>query len=336
MKIKKVKYFIGLDVHKKSTDYVVRDLDGTIELEGKCASIGKDLYEILEHYLFSCIIGLETNVEIYPIYEYFKEKSVDIIAGNTIQLRTLIGKNDRLDAKRISDMLRLNTFPSAFIPRGKIKQLRSIVKTRHTTLQEIHRLNYQIQALTRKYGLRMPSGESFTKRWKQVLEGYLVLNQGDIALKHLYDTYKFVNSQLEQITNQMSIFAKAHFPKEYKAISDHRGIGDTITPYLISEIHPITRFSSEKKLRRYAGVIPVSNETGDKVYSTYLPKTTSRTLLRYAFIEAASCMSKHDEKIKAYYKKKKKEKKLYNKTLMYVASSISDKIYKTLKGLEAS
>jgi len=335
MKTKKVKFYIGLDVHKRFTEYSVRDIDGNIQLQGRCASTGKDVYEILEPYLFSCVIGLETNVEIYPVYEYFRSKDIDIRAGNTIQLRTLVGKNDRLDAKRISDMLRLNTFPTAFIPEGKIKELRSIVKTRHSNLQEAQRLQYQIQALTRKYGLRMPPGESFTQQWKNVLEKYIVLNQGNIALKHLYDTYKFVNSQLEQITSQMSIFAKTHFPEEYNVIIAIRGIGNTITPYLISEIHPITRFKSEKSLRRYAGVVPVSSETGDKIYSTYLPKTTSRTLLRYAFVEAAGCMSIHDPGIRTYYKKKKKQKKLHSKAIMCVASSISDKIYKTLKGLQA-
>ena len=106
----KTTFYIGLDVHKAFTYYAVRDINGAIALEGKSSSIGKDLYEILEPYLHSCIIGLETNTEIYPIYEYFKEKSFDIRAGNTIQLRTLIGKNDRLDAKRLSDMLRLGSF----------------------------------------------------------------------------------------------------------------------------------------------------------------------------------------------------------------------------------
>ena len=72
----KIVFFIGLDVHKKFTEYVVRNSEGDLELEGRCASIGKELYEILGHYLFSCVIGLETNIEIYPVYEYFKEKSV--------------------------------------------------------------------------------------------------------------------------------------------------------------------------------------------------------------------------------------------------------------------
>ncbi len=335
MKTKKVKFYIGLDVHKKFTYYIVRDIEGTILLDGKCASIGKDLHEILEPYLISCILGLETNTEIYPIYEYFKALSNDIRAGNTIQLRSLIGKNDRLDAKRMSDMLRLNTFPQAYIPEGKLKELRGLVKTRHSVSCEIRRIGSQIQAQIRKYGLIMPNGEAFTKRWIKVLQEHIVLNHAGIELKHMFDLYKLINNKLEDLTIQMTAYAKEHFPKEYESISAHKGIGEILTPYFISEICPITRFASVKKLRRYAGVIPCSNESAEKTYSSFLPKATSRGILRWALVEAAHCMTMHNEKIKAYYKKKKKQKKIHGKAIMAVASSISDIIFKTLMSIQA-
>lgn len=330
MKRKKVKFFIGLDVHKKFTYYVVRDIDGNILLESRCASIGSDLHDILEPYLCSCVIGLETNTEIYPVYEHFKKLSQDIRAGNTIQLRSLVGKNDKLDARRLADMLRLSTFPEAYIPDGPIKALRGLVKIRHNTLENVHRLQSQIQAITRKHGLRMPTGETFSKRWLDALQKYIVLNKGGIELKQMYDIYEFVNNKLEQLTSQMTIIAKTSFPSEYKAISSQKGIGPTLTPYLISEICPITRFSSAKKLRRYAGVVPCYNESAGKSGGAYLPKSSSRKLLRYALVQAANCVTKHDENMKAYYKKKKKQKKIHNKAILPVARSISDKVYKVL------
>ena len=39
----------------------------------------------------------------------------------SIRIRELIVKNDKLDARRLSDMLRLNTFPESFIPDKKLK-----------------------------------------------------------------------------------------------------------------------------------------------------------------------------------------------------------------------
>lgn len=331
---KEVKYYIGLDVHAKFTQYIVRDLKGTILLDGRSASNPEELYEIMGAYLSSCVIGLETNTEIYPVYEFFKERSIDIRAGNTVQLRTLIGKNDRLDAKRLSDMLRLNTFPCAYIPGKKIANLRGLIKVRHNTLCEVRRIKLQIQAHLRRYGLTMPIGETFTKRWIRVLQKYIILNKGGIELKHMFDLYTFIDNKLEDISTQMTEYTKEHFPKEYDAISTHRGIGEILTPYFISQICPITRFASVKKLRRYAGVIPCFNESADKIQSSFLPKATSRGLLRWALVEAAHCMTIHNETIKAYYKKKKKQKKIHGKAIMAVASSISDILFKTLSSIK--
>jgi len=326
----KTMFYIGLDVHKKSTAYAVRDKEGNIVLEGKCASKGNDLHEMLEPYLFSSVIGMECNTEVYPIYDYFKDKKCNIKVANTIQLRTLVGKNDKLDAKRLSDMLRLGTFPCAFIPEDDIRSLRSLVNVRHNLLEESTRIKTQIQAIIRRYGLIMPPGDSFTKRWETTLQHHIALNKGGLELRHSYDLYVYTYNKLMQLTNEMTSLAKDKFPKEYEAISERKGIGDTLTPYFISEICPITRFASNKKLRRYAGVIPCSEESADKTYSTKLPKTTSRRRLRWALVEAAQCMSKFDDRMKAYYKKKKKQKKVYGKAIMAVARSISDMLYKLL------
>ena len=331
MKKAKIRYYVGLDVHLKSTSYIVRDIEGNIHLEGKCASKGQDLHNILEPYLFSCVIGLETNTEIYPIYEYFIEKKYDIRAGNTVQLRNLIGKNDKLDARRLSDMLRLNTFPCAFIPSGHLKELRTLVKIRHNALIDTRRIGSQIQAYMRKEGISfVTAGESFSKKWLNLLKKYVFDNPQNYGIKSLYDAYIYLDKRLDDLSFQMKEYAKLHFSKEYISIIAHRGIGDILASYLISEIGNISRFSTEKKLRRYARVSPCTNESADKIYSSFLPKVSSRGLLRWPFVQIAHCIVKHNESIRDYYKKKKKQKKIAGKAIMCVASTVSDIIYKTL------
>jgi transposase len=331
MKTKKVNvvYFVGLDVHQNFTAYAVRNREGDVILEGSCASNFQDLFEVLEPYLFSCVIGLECNVEIYPIYEGFKDKSYDIRVANTVQLRTLIGKNDRLDAKRLSDMLRLGTFPIAFIPNKVVKSLRSLVVVRHGMMEESVRTQNRIKCLVRKYGLRKPT-KDIGKTYISMLEQYLVANPESFDLRHVVDHYSSTAVRLEKVTDQAVGFAKEHFPKEFEALIRHKGIGPVLVTYFLSEIGPISRFKSEKKLRRYAGIVPCSSESGGKIYGTYLPKTTSRGLLRWAMTQAAHCMIRSNENIRAYYGKKKKQKKIAGKAIMAVASSVSDIIYKTL------
>jgi len=40
----KTKYYIGLDVHKEKTTYVIRDRLGNILLEGESATLYNELY----------------------------------------------------------------------------------------------------------------------------------------------------------------------------------------------------------------------------------------------------------------------------------------------------
>lgn len=58
-----------MDVHKRFTAYAVRNKEGDLVLEGSCATNCKDIFEVLEPYLFSCMAGLESNTEVYPIYD---------------------------------------------------------------------------------------------------------------------------------------------------------------------------------------------------------------------------------------------------------------------------
>jgi IS1 family transposase len=69
--MKNTKYFIGLDVHKKKTTYVVKDGIGNIVLEGETATLYSELYERLEPYLKSSIIGLESCTSYYTLYQNF-------------------------------------------------------------------------------------------------------------------------------------------------------------------------------------------------------------------------------------------------------------------------
>jgi len=109
--MKNIKYYIGLDVHKEHTTYVVRDKIGNILLENETATLYSELYPRLKPYLATSLIGLEASTCYYTLYQTFLKNSYNIKVANTIQLRQLITKNDKLDAKRLSEILRLGTFP---------------------------------------------------------------------------------------------------------------------------------------------------------------------------------------------------------------------------------
>jgi transposase len=328
--MKNPKYFIGLDVHKEKTTYVVRDKIGNILLDGETATLYNELHERLKPYLKSSIIGLEACTSYYTLYQNFLKNNYNIKVANTIQLRPLIAKNDPLDARRLSEMLRLGTFPCSYIPDEKIQRIRSLIQTRHSLMEEKVRCNNRIQAFLDRNGVIMPSYKAFTKRWRYALMQHMGSGRVSIELRHEYDHYVFLEKKQEQIEQEIQGYAQKHWTTEYVLLQSITGIGPTVACYSIAHILPIERFSSCKKLRRYAGVVPTCKESGNKRSHGHIPKTSSRRQLRWALIQAANTIGKTNTNLGRYYRRKKRQKKNNGIAKVAVASSLIDIIYKVL------
>jgi len=328
--MKNTKYFIGLDVHKKKTTYVVKDRIGNIVLEGETATLYSELYGRLEPYLKSSIVGLESCTSYYTLYQNFLKNNYNIKVANTIQLRQLIAKNDKLDAKRLAEMLRLGTFPTSYIPDEEIQRLRSLLQVRHSMMEEEVRCNNRIQAFLDRNGIVMPDQEAFGKKWRQKLLQYIGSGEVSLELRYEYDHFVYLEKKSEHLGQEISGYTMKYWKKEYKLIQSITGFGPVLSCYVIAHILPISRFSSNRKLRRYAGVVPTFHESGGKRSKGHIPKTSSRKHLRWALIQAANAAGRTNTKLGRYYRKKKKQKNNAGIAHVAVASSMIDIIYKVL------
>ena len=328
--MKNTKYFIGLDVHKKRTTYVVKDRIGNIVLEGETATLYSELYGRLEPYLKSSIVGLESCTSYYTLYQNFLKNNYNIKVANTIQLRQLIAKNDKLDAKRLAEMLRLGTFPTSYIPDEEIQRLRSLLQVRHSMMEEKVRCNNRIQAFLDRNGIVMPDQEAFGKKWRQKLLQYIGSGEVSLELRYEYDHFVYLEKKSEHLGQEISGYTMKYWKKEYKLIQSITGFGPVLSCYVIAHILPISRFSSNRKLRRYAGVVPTFHESGGKRSKGHIPKTSSRKHLRWALIQAANAAGRTNTKLGRYYRKKKKQKNNAGIAHVAVASSMIDIIYKVL------
>ncbi|MAE43345.1 hypothetical protein CMO93_06220 [Candidatus Woesearchaeota archaeon] len=323
------KFYIALDVHTKKTQYAVRTWEGDMLLDGYCASMYKDLKDILEPYFHSCVVGMEACSGFYPLREGFMHDGVEVKIANVLRIRQLIVKNDKLDARRLSDMLRLGTFPESFIPSKEIQEMRDLVTVRHSFLKQLNSAQSRIWATLTRKGLKIPERSIFSKKGLTHLN--LIIKEGKCGsdLKFLFTHYQNVAMSLEQSTNELIEYAKSNFPEEWKKLQDINGIGPLVSSYTIANVHPISRFENKKKLRRYAGVIPCFQESAGKFHGSFLPKTSSRALLRWALTQAAhGAIRTKNSKLSLYYKSKKKDKK--QKAIMAVARSVCDLVFMKL------
>ncbi len=328
--MKNTKYYIGLDVHKEKTSYCVRDTLGNILIEAETATLYSELEPRLKPYLAASMIGLEASTSYYTLYQNFLRNNYHIKVANTIQLRQLIAKNDKLDAQRLSEMLRLGTFPCSYIPEEKIQHLRSLIQMRHALMQEKVRCNNRIQAFLDRNGVMMPMCKAFSKKWKHALMQHLGSGNASTELRYEYNHYVYLEKTNEQADQEIIGYTKTYWNQEYQLLRSITGFGVLLPCYIIAFVHPIERFLSNRKLRRYAGVIPVAKESGGTTSRGRIPKTTSKALLRWALVQAANTIGKTNTTLGRYYRRKKNQKKNTGIAKIAVASTLVDIIFKVL------
>jgi transposase len=176
----------------------------------------------------------------------------------------------------------------------------------------------------------MPMCQAFSKKWREALMQYMGTGDVSIELRYAYDHYVYLENKQEQADQEMIGYAKKQWNQEYSLIRSVTGFGPVLPCYVIANVLPIERFLSNRKLRRYAGVVPVFKDSAGHKSKGRIPKESSRKQLRWALVQAANAIAKTNTRLGMYYRKKVKQKK--NKALakIAVASSLTDILYQVL------
>ena len=109
------------------------------------------------------------------------------------------------------------------------------------------------------------------------------------------------------------------------------GVGPTTGAALLAEIGDIQRFDAPEKLVAYAGIDATVYQTGQfEARQMHMSKRGS-PYLRHALWQAASMAIMHDDELRAYYDRKRKEGKAHGTALGAVCRKLLTRVYIVLK-----
>ena len=117
--------------------------------------------------------------------------------------------------------------------------------------------------------------------------------------------------------------------EEARLISTLPGFGKFFSVLVSVEIADIHRFDTPEKLHSYAGLVPSTHASGDKLYHGKLVRRGNKWL-RWAAVEAVWPAVKSDFDIRLYYQRRKKRKGA-NSAQVATAWRLLTIIYRVLK-----
>src|SRR5450756_2140643 len=99
-------HYIGLDVHKKTISYCVKDVSGQIQSEGTVPATRADLDRWMQALPQPWVAAMEATIFTGWIYDHLLPHAAALKVAHPLMLRAIAlakKKNDRIDANKIAD-----------------------------------------------------------------------------------------------------------------------------------------------------------------------------------------------------------------------------------------
>src|SRR5260370_6053808 len=154
-------YYIGLDVHKRTISYCVKDAAGHVHQEGKIGSTRRELDPWIKTLPQPRTIAMEATIFTGWIYDQLLPHAEKVKVAHPLMLRAIAAakrKNDRIDAGKIADCLRCDFLPECHMVSTEIRDRRRTLRYRNLVLKQM------VQMKNRVSGLLMETGVSYSKQ----------------------------------------------------------------------------------------------------------------------------------------------------------------------------
>src|SRR5271169_1266600 len=156
-----VNHYIGLDVHKKSISYCVKTADGQIVEEGKLRATHDALRDWAGKRPEPWHGAMEATLFSGWIYDTLKPFAAELQMGHPAMMKAIGAskkKNDKLDARKIADLVRCNLLPACYVAPAEIRELRQMLRYRSLVVEQAVRMKNKMS------GLLMEAGAEYNKQ----------------------------------------------------------------------------------------------------------------------------------------------------------------------------
>ena len=150
-----VHYYIGLDIHKKTIAYCIKKIDGTLVCQGTVSAERKALSKWLSDLPCPWSGAMEATIFTGWVYDFLKPYAVELKVAHPAMLKAITSakkKNDRADAEKIADLLRVNLLPECHMMPEELRELRRVLRYRNMIVSSAVKMKNKISGLLMEVG----------------------------------------------------------------------------------------------------------------------------------------------------------------------------------------
>jgi len=305
-------YYVGLDVHKKTVSACVKLADGTIVNEAKLAARPSALIEWARTLDRPWKGGMEATLFTGWIYDTLNPLASGLVVGNPLMMRAIGAskkKNDRLDARKIADLVRCGLMPACYMPPPEFRELRRVLRYRNFLVRQAVKMKNKTAGLLMETGCEYNKKRLHGKKYFEELLGTLDTIPGSVKEMMRFNREMMVTFDRCQQKLLDALENKPLIAERVERLQSIRGVGQVVALTWVLEIADPKRFSSIDRAQSYCGLTSAQKESAGKSARGPISKQRNPHL-QHILIEAAHLAPRWNEGLKEV---KEREEKRGNK-----------------------
>ena len=327
--------YMGIDHHKQYSQMTLMDEHGKELKNERVWNIRSEVEKFLQGAGDEVKAVIEAGRSSYVMVDLLEDLGVDVKIANPKEVKAIAKariKTDKRDSRILAHLLRADLIPEVYQRSGENRRIQRVLRQRAFFVGTMTRVKNKIRVLLAQQKEEIQEEVNrvknlFSRRGLEVLKG-LGLPDTD---RELLDGLLKMHQQLEKRVKESDELVESLYNKmpEAQLISTVPGFGKFFSVMVATEIADIGRFSRVEKLHSYAGVIPSTYSSAEKVYHGKIIKEGNKWL-RWAAVEAAWPAVKSDFDLRLFFNKHAKRKNI-NAAKVATARRLLTIIYRILK-----
>jgi len=251
-------FYLGIDLHLKRTYVVLMDHQGHVIDERRIKN------EDMNHYLQQVVpqeshAVLEATRNWAFMHDLLSTHVAKVSLAHPKELKAIAAaavKTDRIDAKVLAHLARLNFLPTAYAAPAEVRDLRLYMRHREWLIRQRTQCKNRIHAVLASYNLVAPVKDLYGVTGRAFLEQALP-DLRPAAQRVVQDNLaqiEYLNTQVDALENDLQLSQEQQ--QAVKLLKTIPGVGPIIATTILAEVADVQRFDNPKALCNWAGLTP--------------------------------------------------------------------------------
>ncbi len=255
--------YIGMDVHQASISVAVTDAGGKLVMESVIETKAATILEFLQGLRGSLWVTFEEGTSAGWLYDLLKPRVAKVMVCNPRKNALLKAgnKNDRVDARKLTDLLRAGLLTPVYHGECGVRTLRELSRSYLTVTTDLTRVMNRLKAVYRSWAIPCAGQEVYSPRhraaWLEKLRETGVRRRAELLYQQL-DAWVRIRRE-----TRGELLAESRKHPASQLLQQIPRLGPIRVALLIALIQTPHRFRTKRQLWAYSGLALQTRSSGE-------------------------------------------------------------------------